>query len=111
MSVSRGGRSPTGQVNRGREGTTCHHGRVNYSVLVEVRLRPGIADPQGATIERSLPTLGFGGVREVTVGKAIRFTLEAADETSARSKVEDLCQRFLTNPVIEDAVVSLEATG
>jgi phosphoribosylformylglycinamidine synthase len=82
---------------------------VTFSVLVEVRLRPGIADPQGATIERSLPTLGFEGVRTVTVGKAIRFTLDAVDEAAARADVEDLCQRFLTNPVVEEAVVSLEA--
>ena len=44
-----------------------------FSVLVETRLRPGIADPQGATIERSLPALGFDGVSGVRVGKAIRF--------------------------------------
>jgi phosphoribosylformylglycinamidine synthase len=81
---------------------------VTFSVLVEVRLRPGIADPQGATIERSLPTLGFDGVRAVTVGKAIRFTVDASDEVAARAMVEDLCQRFLTNPVIEDAVIGLE---
>ena len=82
---------------------------MTFSVLVEVRLRSGVADPQGATIERSLPTLGFDGVRGVTVGKAIRFTVEAADEESARARVGDLCDRFLTNPVIEDAVVTLEA--
>jgi phosphoribosylformylglycinamidine synthase len=80
---------------------------VTFSVLVEVRLRPGIADPQGATIERSLPTLGVTGVRGVTVGKAIRFTLEAPSEAEARAAVEDLCHRFLTNPVIEDAVVTV----
>ena len=39
--------------------------------------RPGIADPQGATIERSLPALGFGGVAGVRVGKCIRFDIEA----------------------------------
>jgi phosphoribosylformylglycinamidine synthase subunit PurS len=78
-----------------------------YPVLVEVTLRPGIADPQGATIERSLPALGFGGVEGVRVGKAIRFTVEAEDETAARSRVEDLCERFLTNPVIEDAKVTV----
>ena len=31
----------------------------HFSVLVEVRLREGIADPQGATIERALPALGL----------------------------------------------------
>jgi phosphoribosylformylglycinamidine synthase PurS subunit len=81
---------------------------VVFDVLVEVRLRAGIADPQGATIERSLPTLGYGGVSTVRVGKAIRFRLDAADEAAARAEVEELCSRFLTNPVIEDAVVSME---
>lgn len=76
-------------------------------MLVEVRLRPGIADPEGATIERSLPTLGVEGVEGVRVGKAIRFAMEAPDEEAARSRVADLCERFLTNPVIEDAEVSI----
>jgi phosphoribosylformylglycinamidine synthase subunit PurS len=48
-------------------------------------------------------------VADVRVGKAIRFALEAPDEAAARSQVEELCRRFLTNPVIEDADVSLEA--
>jgi phosphoribosylformylglycinamidine synthase PurS subunit len=80
-----------------------------FSVHVEVRLRPGIADPQGSTVERALPTLGFDGVSGVRVGKSIRFTIDAADESAARAEVEDLCRRFLTNPVIEDAAIELEA--
>ena len=82
---------------------------MKFSVLVEVRLRPGIADPQGATIERSLPHLGFDGISGVSVGKAIRFTCEADGERSARAEVEDLCKRFLTNPVIEDAEITVTA--
>ena len=73
-----------------------------FSVLVETRPRPGVADPEGATIERSLPALGFDGVTGVRVGKVFRFTLEAADARAARAEVDDMCQRFLTNPVIED---------
>jgi phosphoribosylformylglycinamidine synthase PurS subunit len=80
---------------------------MRFSVHVDVQLRPGIADPQGATIERSLPTLGFDGVAGVKVGKSIRFTIDAADEPAARAEVEDLCHRFLSNPVIEDTVVQL----
>ncbi len=78
-----------------------------FSVLVETRLRPGIADPQGATIERSLPHLGFDGIRGVRVGKAIRFELDAPDEASARAHAHEVCQRFLINPVIEAADVTL----
>ena len=82
---------------------------MTFDITVEVSLRPGIADPQGATIERSLPTLGFDGVSGVRVGKSIKFSIEAPDEAAARREVEDLCARFLTNPVIEDASVAVLA--
>jgi phosphoribosylformylglycinamidine synthase PurS subunit len=80
---------------------------MKFPVLVEVRLRPDVADPQGATIERALPALGFNGIDGVRVGKAIRLTVEAADEVAARSEVEELCRRFLANPVIEDVEISV----
>jgi phosphoribosylformylglycinamidine synthase len=82
---------------------------VTFSVVVEVNLRAGIADPEGATIERSLPVLGFDGVHGVRVGKTISFTVEASDEAAARQQAQDLCARFLTNPVIEDAEIEVTA--
>jgi phosphoribosylformylglycinamidine synthase len=82
---------------------------VKIGVLVEVRLRPGISDPAGATVERSLPALGFGEVTGVQVGKAIRFAIDAVDVEAARARVDELCQRFLTNPVIEGYEVTLGA--
>jgi len=78
-----------------------------FSVLVETRLRPGIADPQGATIERSLPALGFEGISRVRVGKAIRFVVDAADEATALAHADEVCRRFLINPVIEDADITI----
>jgi phosphoribosylformylglycinamidine synthase len=41
------------------------------------------------------------------VGKAIRFTVDAADASSARRDVDELCRRFLANPVIEEVEVSV----
>jgi len=78
-----------------------------YDVLVEVRLRPGIADPEGATIERALPALGFTGIGEVSVGKAFRFRVDAASPAEADSVAGDLAHRLLANPVIEVAHVSV----
>jgi len=80
-----------------------------FEVRVEVRLRPGIADPQGSTVERALPALGFIGVRGVRMGKSVRFEVEAADEEGARRTAEDLCRRLLTNPVMEDAHIEVAA--
>jgi phosphoribosylformylglycinamidine synthase PurS subunit len=84
---------------------------MRFEALIEVRLRPGIADPQGQTIERALPALGFSGIGEVRTGKAIRLVVDAADEAAATAQVEDLCLRFLTNPVIEDALVTVVPAG
>ena len=81
---------------------------MEFAVRVEVRPKAGVGDPAGATIERSLPTLGFDGIQGVRVGKSIRFTIEADSDVAARAEVEDLCSRFLTNPVIEDSDVTLE---
>ncbi len=90
----------------GGGGGTAAGGR--FDVLVEVRLRPGISDPQGATIERALPALGFTGIGGVSTGKAFRFHVDAASADAARGRVDDLCRQLLTNPVIEDAVVTLQ---
>lgn len=84
---------------------------MTFDVVVTVRLRPGISDPQGATIERALPTLGFDGVSDVRVGKSIAFRLDAPDATSAQAEADDMCARFLTNPVIEDATISVTAAS
>lgn len=81
---------------------------MTFDVQVEVTLRDGISDPAGATIERSLPALGFEGVEGVRVGKSIRFQIEAPDEMEARSRIEAMCERFLTNPVIEDSAVTFK---
>jgi phosphoribosylformylglycinamidine synthase subunit PurS len=78
-----------------------------YEAVVEVQLRPGIADPQGVTIERALPALGFSGVSGVRTGKAFRLRVEAAGEAEAQRVVEDLCSRLLANPVIESSTIAL----
>jgi phosphoribosylformylglycinamidine synthase subunit PurS len=78
-----------------------------FNVRVEVTHREGIADPAGSTIERALPALGFDGIDDVHVGKSIRFTIDAPDEAAARGEIDDMCKRFLTNPVIEDFEVTL----
>jgi phosphoribosylformylglycinamidine synthase len=72
-----------------------------YAFLAEVRARPGVANPEGLAIERALPALGFAGIGEVSVGKAIRFVLEADGADEARALATELCERLLANPVIE----------
>ena len=80
---------------------------MKFSCRVTVMLKPGIADPQGQTIERALPALGYGGVDGIRVGKHIELSVEATDEADARRRVGEMCERLLANPVIESYEVSI----
>ena len=67
---------------------------MTFDVLVDVKLRPGISDPAGQTVEKSLPTLGFTDVSGVHIGKAIRLTIEASDEATATARVQELEEKI-----------------
>lgn len=79
-----------------------------YRLEVRVKPRPGLLDPQGKAIHHSLNSLGWEGVEDVRVGKAIYIDLEADSPEAARAAVEEMCRKLLANPVTEDFEVSLE---
>jgi phosphoribosylformylglycinamidine synthase len=77
--------------------------------LVHVRLKQGVLDPQGVAIQRACGSLGYGAVTGVRQGKLFEIELDASDEARARALVEEIGQKLLANPVIEDCeVVSLD---
>jgi len=82
---------------------------MRFAARVEVQLRAGIADPEGTTIERALPALGFDEVHHVRAGRSFRFEVEADDEATARARAEELADRLLANPVIEESRLELAA--
>jgi phosphoribosylformylglycinamidine synthase len=84
---------------------------MKFAAKVEVRLRPGIADPEGATIERALPALGFAEISDVRAGRAFRFEVEAPDEAAARTRATELANRLLANPIIEESDLELTPLG
>jgi len=75
---------------------------VKFRFEVLVSLKEGLLDPQGKAVQNALPTLGWSNVSDVRVGKHIELVVEADDEAAARSQVEEMARRFLSNPVIED---------
>ena len=79
-----------------------------FSARVDIVLKPSITDPQGLTIERALPALGYDGVKNVRVGKLIELELEADDIEHARVSLNEMCERLLANPVIESYEVTVE---
>ena len=74
---------------------------MNFRANVEVMLKSGVFDPQGAAIVKALGALGFDEVADARAGKQIALRLTAPDETTARERVAAMCERLLANTVIE----------
>ena len=81
-------------------------------VKIFVSLKNGVLDPQGKAIERSLHTLGYPEVQEVRMGKYLELNIEASSGNSAtENRIREMCDKLLTNPVIEDYRFEIEQEG
>ncbi|HOA77214.1 MAG: hypothetical protein PWR28_151 [Synergistaceae bacterium] len=84
---------------------------MRYRASLLIYLKEGVLDTQGRTILRSLHDLGYGEVQDVRVGKYLRITLEAADESAARRQAEAMCSDLLVNDLIEEYSLVVEEEG
>jgi phosphoribosylformylglycinamidine synthase len=78
-----------------------------HQLEIRVVPRAGLLDPPGKAINHALQSLGYQGVQEVRVGKAIFLRLEAESPEAARARAEEMCRKLLANPVTEDFEVML----
>lgn len=74
---------------------------------IEVFLKPGVLDVQGKAIEGALSGLGFAGVSQVRVGRAITLQIAGEDKAAAETQVKAMCDRLLANAVIESYSVQI----
>ena len=81
---------------------------MRYVARIDVSHLPGVLDPQGATVERALPALGYHNVEEVSIGKTIRLVVDADTADAAHAQVDEMCRRLLANPVIEQYTIAIE---
>lgn len=82
-----------------------------YLAKVHITLKPGVLDPQGATVRDALRTMNYTSVEDVRVGKYLELKLQAADPQEARRQVEEMCARLLANPVIEEYRLEVVEVG
>jgi phosphoribosylformylglycinamidine synthase subunit PurS len=75
---------------------------------VVVRLKPEVLDPQGDAVRRALDKLGFQGVGRVRVGKLIEIEMDdGPSEAELASRLRQMADDLLANPVIEDFEVQI----
>ncbi len=73
--------------------------------------RREILDPQGKAIHNALSRLDFAGVEEVRAGKAFDIHLRGEDEADLKRQLEEMSQRLLSNPIMEDFQIEILPEG
>ena len=80
---------------------------MKYRAKIEISLKPGHSDPEGATVERLLEELGYK-VTSVNVCKIYSILLEAQSLKKAKEQAEEICKRLLANPTKDNYTIILE---
>ena len=82
-----------------------------YQAQIYVTLRPSVLDPAGTAVQSGLAQMGYENVEQIRIGKYIELMLQATDEAKAKEELEQICDRLLANPVIENYRFDLMATN
>lgn len=67
---------------------------------VHVRLKDGVLDPQGVTIQKALVQMGYKDFVSVRSGRFFELEVEDSADNIDR-QLEEVCSKLLANPVIE----------
>ena len=73
-----------------------------------VTLKEAVLDPQGKVISQTLKNMGYNNIVSIRQGKFFEIELNETDKEKARKIVEEICNKLLTNVVIEDYTVNFK---
>ena len=74
---------------------------MKFQAEINVMPLKEILDPQGKAVTGSMKNIGLPEIQNVRIGKHITLELEAANETEAKSKVDQACKNLLANMIME----------
>ena len=68
---------------------------------VYVKLKDGVLDPEGKTIQKALSQMGYAEFLSVRTGRFFELEIEA-NGSDMDSRIDEICSKLLANPVIEN---------
>ena len=72
-------------------------------IRVNIVLKPSVLDPQGQAVANSLIGQGFNNIKNVRQGKIL--DLEFNSNEVDINMINEMCEGFLTNPLVEDYAI------
>ena len=77
-------------------------------ISATVTLKKDVLDPQGKVVNQTLKNMGYENVINVRQGKFFEIEINEVDKEKAKKIIEEICQKLLTNTVIEDYTINLK---
>lgn len=75
---------------------------------VIVMPKQSVLDPQGVAVRDAIHHHGLPEVKSVRIGKFMELEVDGAG-SAAEAKIHEICRDLLSNPVIEDYKLTIEA--
>ena len=63
-------------------------------------------DPQGKVVNQTLKNMGHNNINDVRQGKYFEIEINESDKLKVNKIAEEICQKLLTNAVVEDYKIS-----
>lgn len=77
--------------------------------VVIVTPKTTVLDPQGEAVQKAVHHLGMECVGTTRIGKYIEMEIDGEDLEKTREKLDQVAKDLLSNPVIEDYRIEIEA--
>jgi phosphoribosylformylglycinamidine synthase PurS subunit len=77
-------------------------------VKVTVMPKQSVLDPQGVAVRDAIHHHGMPQVKNVRIGKFLEIELDGS-AAQTQEQLHELCRDLLSNPVIEDYQLTIEA--
>ncbi len=81
---------------------------MNFTAEIDIMPKKELLDPQGKTVTKNMKNIDVHGVSDIRIGKHVSMTLDAANESEAKEKVETACKKLLANMIMESYSYTLK---
>lgn len=82
---------------------------MKFEANINIMPHKALLDPQGKAVTGSMKNIGLPQIQNVRIGKHITMELEAANESEAKTMVDDACKKLLANLIMESYEFSVAA--
>jgi len=80
---------------------------MQYQATVTIKQKAGMLDPEGTTAKKALGHLGYA-VESIKTAKLYEIVLEAESVEVAEQKVDEMCQKLIANPIVQNYTIELK---